>query len=106
MEFVGRKLWVCRNETTGFSVGNFNFGPGPKMKTSTLDLAPASSSKSFCRASPAVSQLTQPSLTVREGFDLNPKPLCPLQGRGLTAQVGSPTFTEYIKVKMTIKGHF
>lgn len=43
MEFVGRKLWVCRNETTGFSVGNFNFGPGPKMKTSTLDLAPASS---------------------------------------------------------------
>ena len=40
------------------------------------------------------------------GFDLNPKPLCPLQGRGLTAQVGKPTFTEYIKVKMTIKGHF
>ena len=40
MEFVGRKLWVCRNETTGFSVGNFNFGPGPKMKTSTSDLAP------------------------------------------------------------------
>ena len=42
-------------------------------------------------------------LTVRKGFDLNPKPLCPLQGRGLTAQVGRPTFTEYIKVKMTIK---
>ena len=27
---------------------------------------------------------------IRRGFDLNPKPLCPLQGRGLTDSEGDP----------------
>jgi hypothetical protein len=46
------------------------------------------------------SQLTLPSLTVIEGLNLNPKPLCPLQGRGLTA----PPVALTLRYPKTIKG--
>ena len=36
------------------------------------------------------SQPPQPLLTVMRGFDLYPKPLCPLQGRGLNSGLQKP----------------
>ena len=39
----------------------------------------------FARSYLAGSRQPQPLLVLRRDFDLHPKPLCPLQGRGLTA---------------------
>ncbi len=40
----------------------------------------------LCRVPPCrVTNNPNPFLSLRRGFDLHPKPLCPLQGRGLTA---------------------
>ena len=39
---------------------------------------------------------------VRRGFDLNPKPLCPLQGRGLTQKIAE---TDDFLSFLSIVGH-
>ena len=61
----------------------------------------------FCRDSPtylyagfhpAILHQPQP-LLLRRGFDLNPKPLCPLQGRGLTDSEGDPLHQSFGMVR-------
>jgi hypothetical protein len=51
-------------------------------------------------AGPSPAFSNYPTLLHKEGFNLNPKPLCPLQGRGLTA----PPVALSLRYARTIKG--
>jgi len=46
----------------------------------------------FMQGSTLPSSINPNPFFIRRGFDLHPKPLCPLQGRGLTAPPVALTF--------------